>query len=73
MEASSNGGVATWNGGDGRAVERVGWDGRRSGEKGLEAPKRLNLKKASVDDLRRLYEERVSLAEGLGRAGSRGQ
>lgn len=32
------------------------------------APKRLNLKKASVDDLRRLYEERVSTAESLMRA-----
>jgi hypothetical protein len=31
-------------------------------------PKKLNLKKASVDDLRRLYEERASTAEALGRA-----
>lgn len=31
-------------------------------------PQRLNLKKASVDDLRRLYEERVSTAESLRRA-----
>ncbi|KAK5110730.1 hypothetical protein LTR62_005607 [Meristemomyces frigidus] len=28
-------------------------------------PRRLNMKKASVDDLRRLYEDRVSFAEGL--------
>ena len=31
-------------------------------------PKKLNLKKASVDDLRRLYEERVNTAEGLKKA-----
>ncbi|KAK3673738.1 hypothetical protein LTR78_006291 [Recurvomyces mirabilis] len=30
-------------------------------------PRRLNLKKTSVDDLRRLYEERVGFAEGLRR------
>ncbi|KAK4575358.1 hypothetical protein LTR86_001212 [Recurvomyces mirabilis] len=30
-------------------------------------PRRLNMKKASVDDLRRLYEERVGFAEGLRR------
>ena len=29
------------------------------------APNKLNLKKASVDDLRRIYEERASAAEGL--------
>ncbi|KAK1075278.1 hypothetical protein LTR33_009562 [Friedmanniomyces endolithicus] len=29
------------------------------------APRRMNLKKASVDDLRRLYEERLSTAEAL--------
>lgn len=31
------------------------------------APNKLNLKKASVDDLRRIYEERASAAEGLDR------
>ncbi|KAK4549793.1 hypothetical protein LTR36_005094 [Oleoguttula mirabilis] len=31
-------------------------------------PKKLNLRKASVDDLRRLYEERVSTAESLRKA-----
>jgi Rho GTPase-activating protein 1 len=31
------------------------------------APTKLNLKKASVDDLRRIYEERASAAEGLDR------
>ncbi|KAK5127423.1 hypothetical protein LTR85_006762 [Meristemomyces frigidus] len=31
-------------------------------------PKKLNLRKASVDDLRRLYEERVSTAESLKKA-----
>ncbi|MBE7159097.1 MAG: hypothetical protein INR62_11820 [Rhodospirillales bacterium] len=31
-------------------------------------PKKLNLKKQSVEDLRRLYEERNNVAEGLGRA-----
>jgi Rho GTPase-activating protein 1 len=30
-------------------------------------PNKLNLKKASVDDLRRIYEERASAAEGLDR------
>ncbi|KAK5133965.1 hypothetical protein LTR08_007085 [Meristemomyces frigidus] len=34
----------------------------------LEEPKKLNLRKASVDDLRRLYEERVSTAEVLRKA-----
>ena len=31
-------------------------------------PRRLNLRKTSVDDLRRLYEERVSTAQSLARA-----
>ncbi|KAK3680314.1 hypothetical protein LTR37_021339 [Vermiconidia calcicola] len=31
-------------------------------------PRRLNLKKASLEDLRRLYEERVSTAQSLARA-----
>ena len=31
------------------------------------APNKPNLKKASVDDLRRIYEERASAAEGLNR------
>jgi Rho GTPase-activating protein 1 len=33
-------------------------------------PKKLNLKKASVDDLRRLYEERVVTVKGLAKAES---
>lgn len=33
------------------------------------APRRLNLKKASVDDLRRLYEERAGTAKTLAEAG----
>ena len=35
---------------------------------GLVGPKKLNLKKASVDDLRRLYEERASTAQSLAAA-----
>lgn len=35
------------------------------GQRGKAEPRRLNLKKASVEDLRRLYEERVSLAGAL--------
>lgn len=39
---------------------------------GLAAPpNKLNLKKASVDDLRRVFEERARVGEGLARAGSR--
>ena len=34
---------------------------------GLE-PQKLNLKKSSVDDLRRLYEERVNTAQSLAKA-----
>ena len=34
----------------------------------LEEPGKLNLKKSSVEDLRRLYEERVSTAQGLAKA-----
>lgn len=32
------------------------------------APNKLNLKKASVDDLRRIYEDRANAAEGLAKA-----
>lgn len=35
------------------------------------APRRLNMKKASVDDLRRLYEERAGTAKTLVEAGKR--
>lgn len=38
-----------------------------SGEQQHLQPRKLNLKKQSVEDLRRLYEERNSVAEGLGR------
>ncbi|KYG43291.1 hypothetical protein M433DRAFT_112459 [Acidomyces richmondensis BFW] len=34
-------------------------------KQGLAEPKKLNLRKASVDDLRRLYEERANTAESL--------
>ena len=44
----------------------LGTDGAAA-ERRLE-PKKLNLKKQSVEDLRRLYEERNNVAEGLGRA-----
>jgi Rho GTPase-activating protein 1 len=37
----------------------------------LAPPRRMNLKKASVDDLRRLYEERAGTAKTLVEAGKR--
>jgi Rho GTPase-activating protein 1 len=39
---------------------------------GLQPNNKLNLKKASVDDLRRIYEDRANAAEGMaqGRRGS---
>lgn len=42
----------------------TGSTGEASSQK-REGPKKLNLKKASVDDLRRLYEERVHTVKGL--------
>lgn len=40
----------------------------QSGTSSLKSPRRLDLKKPSVDDLRRLYEERVTTVEGLAKA-----
>ena len=45
----------------------VGGDGSGDQRERLQ-PRKLNLKKQSVEDLRRLYEERNSVAESLGRA-----
>ena len=43
-------------------------NGGRKGE--LQGPRKLDLRKASVEDLRRLYEERVFTVEGLAKARS---
>lgn len=42
-------------------------NGQQNGNNGLQ-PNKLNLKKASVDDLRRIYEDRASAAEGMAQA-----
>ena len=54
--------VGGWNGGG-------GGDGDGDGEE-RSLPKRLVVRERSVDDLRRIYEERVGTVQGLVRAGS---
>lgn len=52
-------------------LERMSsFEGTSSKRSELRPPQRLNLKKASVDDLRKLYEERVGTAKTLVEAGS---
>lgn len=52
-------------------LERMSsFESKSSTKSELKPPQKLNLKKASVDDLRKLYEERVGTAKTLVEAGS---